>query len=262
MTSTASVQSSTNLHSSSMVESIPASRSNSDVSEYMESYLNADNRRVFRCKICSKTLTRGYSLKIHLDIHFGIKRYPCEECGQRFTSRQYLKEHTFIHSGEKPYVCPIAGCNRTFRQRGKMCLHRRKVHRIILKTRSGQVLNSTPKSDVSSNETVKVENGNCINELHQADSSQQRQEESTETEMTGQLVSSSQSRIMTQSDFHASLANDNQPASVDFPMLDALMESSSVIHMLGSRILPMPSTLILTSEDRYAGVTSWKNGHY
>mmetsp|Transcript_64466 Transcript_64466/g.74027 ORF Transcript_64466/g.74027 Transcript_64466/m.74027 type:complete len:218 (-) Transcript_64466:566-1219(-) len=84
----------------------------------------------YQCKICNKVLTRESTAKHHLRIHFNIKKYECEVCSRRFTMKQYLVEHRYTHTQERPYKCKFPGCNRTFRQRGKLSIHRRE-HRQV-----------------------------------------------------------------------------------------------------------------------------------
>ncbi len=44
---------------------------------------------------------------------------------------QYLEEHEYTHTGEKPYVCGINGCAETFRQRGKLSIHKKNAHNSV-----------------------------------------------------------------------------------------------------------------------------------
>lgn len=41
---------------------------------------------------------------------------------------QYLEEHEYTHTGAKPFVCDINNCAETFRQRGKLSIHRKNAH--------------------------------------------------------------------------------------------------------------------------------------
>eukprot|EP00357_Protocruzia_adherens_P004413 CAMPEP_0115019300 /NCGR_PEP_ID=MMETSP0216-20121206/29356_1 /TAXON_ID=223996 /ORGANISM="Protocruzia adherens, Strain Boccale" /LENGTH=303 /DNA_ID=CAMNT_0002390733 /DNA_START=105 /DNA_END=1017 /DNA_ORIENTATION=+ len=73
---------------------------------------------------CGKFYTRIYTLNKHLPTH-GTRKHVCEECGKKFSLKQYLKEHKLTHTGERPYKCTYAGCTRTFRQRGKLSIHKK-----------------------------------------------------------------------------------------------------------------------------------------
>ena len=64
-------------------------------------------------------------MKRHKVVHTKDKNFECEYCGRRFALSQYLKEHVYIHTNDKPYICGIEGCTRSFRQTGKLSLHRR-----------------------------------------------------------------------------------------------------------------------------------------
>eukprot|EP00347_Sterkiella_histriomuscorum_P003085 403365648 len=47
---------------------------------------------------------------------------------QAFSLPQYLEEHEYTHTGAKPFVCGINNCAETFRQRGKLSIHRKNAH--------------------------------------------------------------------------------------------------------------------------------------
>lgn len=76
-----------------------------------------------------KVLATTFSLRRHIDLkHRKQKNHIWKYCGKRFSLLQYLKEHILIHTQETPFVCNINGCTQAFRQRAKLCAHR-KTHR-------------------------------------------------------------------------------------------------------------------------------------
>ena len=77
-------------------------------------------------KGCDRIFTTKFSLKRHLLVHSQRKPLECQFCGKKFALAQYLTEHVFTHTRETPYVCNINGCTRSFRQRGKLSLHRQR----------------------------------------------------------------------------------------------------------------------------------------
>ena len=84
-------------------------------------------RRPYECNYpeCDKTFTTRFSLSRHIHTHASAKQFICVICYKKFSLGQYLKEHTYIHTGQKPFKCPQEGCTRTFRQAGKLSLHKR-----------------------------------------------------------------------------------------------------------------------------------------
>lgn len=49
-----------------------------------------------------------------------------------FALPQYLKEHQYTHTNQQPFVCGVDDCLESFRQRGKLSLHRR-THEVFKK---------------------------------------------------------------------------------------------------------------------------------
>jgi uncharacterized Zn-finger protein len=74
---------------------------------------------------CNKEYSTKFALQRHLYTHSGIKAFKCKYCPKSFSLQQYLQEHEHTHTKAKPFVCGIDGCSESFRQRGKLCLHRR-----------------------------------------------------------------------------------------------------------------------------------------
>jgi hypothetical protein len=58
---------------------------------------------------------------------------------------QYLEEHEYTHTGEKPFVCGINGCPETFRQRGKLSIHKKNSHPEAAGGGEGQMMGSNYK---------------------------------------------------------------------------------------------------------------------
>eukprot|EP00347_Sterkiella_histriomuscorum_P004435 403360469 len=81
----------------------------------------------FDCQFpgCKKCFTTKFSLKRHYYIHSRRKTFNCEYCDKVFALPQYLREHQYTHTNQQPFVCGVDGCTESFRQRGKLSLHRR-----------------------------------------------------------------------------------------------------------------------------------------
>ena len=60
----------------------------------------------FVCDICGKVMADKPTLKLHKNIHMGIKTKVCQHCGKAFSRACHLKAHILhVHSKERPYQC-------------------------------------------------------------------------------------------------------------------------------------------------------------
>lgn len=75
------------------------------------------------CSVCGKKLKNEYSLKYHMELHSGTKRFMCTVCGKSFSKSDTFKCHMRTHSGEKPYKCTT--CGKCFSQRTPLVIHQR-----------------------------------------------------------------------------------------------------------------------------------------
>jgi uncharacterized Zn-finger protein len=81
---------------------------------------------------CGKEFSSRFCLKRHyMTIHMKFKKFECNVCSRTFAQKQYLVEHLNIHTQFHPYTCQIDGCNQKFKQRSRLCLHRKQVHGIF-----------------------------------------------------------------------------------------------------------------------------------
>ena len=76
-------------------------------------------------KDCGKSFTNKHSLKRHKVTHDPNKKYKCDICSKAFSLPQYLKEHKIVHTGERPFSCDFPGCYKSFRQAGKLSIHKK-----------------------------------------------------------------------------------------------------------------------------------------
>ena len=86
--------------------------------------MNTSEKFICTHQGCHKEYSTKFALRRHFLTHSGVKPFKCTLCSKSFMLEQYLSEHMNVHSKAKPFECGINGCKETFRQRGKLCLHR------------------------------------------------------------------------------------------------------------------------------------------
>ncbi|XP_027232681.2 zinc finger protein 585A [Penaeus vannamei] len=68
-----------------------------------------NKERPYTCSFCTKGFYRPHDLKMHLNLHLGIKSNVCHVCGRQFSHPSNLIRHQRLHTGIKPYVCFTCG---------------------------------------------------------------------------------------------------------------------------------------------------------
>ena len=72
----------------------------------------------YRCNICDKRFTQLGSLKAHIDLHKGEKKYLCPICGRAFTQKTNLDTHVLRHNkSNRQFKCDY--CHHSFFTKGK-----------------------------------------------------------------------------------------------------------------------------------------------
>lgn len=95
----------------------------------------------FVCAVCSEAFSALSSLKIHERKHTGERPFVCKFCKKAFADCSTHKQHVRIHTGEKPYRCHL--CDRRTAQAGNLKSHYRHYHKIIVKSVSMYVDQTT-----------------------------------------------------------------------------------------------------------------------
>ncbi|PIK55998.1 hypothetical protein BSL78_07091 [Apostichopus japonicus] len=79
-----------------------------------------------KCSLCSKTFTRRYNLKIHVEKHYGNFQHKCVVCGSGFTKKSSLSKHILKHSAKQSTKlrgqCDI--CSKVFTRKYSARVHR------------------------------------------------------------------------------------------------------------------------------------------
>ncbi|XP_039282979.1 uncharacterized protein LOC111044678 isoform X2 [Nilaparvata lugens] len=67
------------------------------------------------CHICHKICLKG-SLRNHMVVHSGVKKYACSSCGKRFFSKWNMKLHMWVHASRSsmPHKCTVKSCKASF----------------------------------------------------------------------------------------------------------------------------------------------------
>ncbi|XP_073538797.1 uncharacterized protein [Phyllobates terribilis] len=59
-----------------------------------------------KCKLCEKTFASSTELRLHTNVHMGIKPHKCSECDMAYRTAADLQRHTrSVHDLEKPFQC-------------------------------------------------------------------------------------------------------------------------------------------------------------
>nr|XP_054931101.1 uncharacterized protein LOC126538992 [Dermacentor andersoni] len=78
--------------------------------------------RSHECSTCGRDFTSRQSLKHHLVLHTGEKKYTCPICGLKFALKIGVTRHLRVHTSEMQYACPLCPskfCRRTSLERHK-----------------------------------------------------------------------------------------------------------------------------------------------
>ncbi|XP_038056257.1 zinc finger protein 62 homolog [Patiria miniata] len=57
---------------------------------------------VVTCRVCHKSFSHGYALKLHLMMHASETQYKCRQCTRCFSSKKALKKHVESHVSHHP----------------------------------------------------------------------------------------------------------------------------------------------------------------
>ena len=108
--------------------STPVSSSPQGETSNMFLQLAKSGESPFTCHICGKTLSTLYTLRNHIQNHYGHKPFSCDECDKTFSIKTHLITHKRVHTGEKPYICQC--CGKHFQRYSAVQRHLLFVHKV------------------------------------------------------------------------------------------------------------------------------------
>lgn len=86
----------------------------------------AEGEKKYACTICTKSFTRLYGLRYHMNKHIDVKKYLCYKCGKRFHTCGGLNQHLRSHKDIAQFKCGF--CNKTYKSRQSLRDHFRVAH--------------------------------------------------------------------------------------------------------------------------------------
>lgn len=91
-----------------------------------EQPLRKEGEKRYACTVCSKSFTRIYGLRYHMNKHTGIRKYLCPKCGKRFFTSNGLTQHSISHKDVAQFKCGF--CHKTYKSRQSLKEHFRVAH--------------------------------------------------------------------------------------------------------------------------------------
>ncbi|MCP3665703.1 MAG: C2H2-type zinc finger protein, partial [Gammaproteobacteria bacterium] len=74
-------------------------------------------------EICARNFTRSDNLKIHQQVHNGLRPFSCKACSKSFKQSDDLNRHILVHTSERPFNCEV--CSKSFKKSGTLAIHLR-----------------------------------------------------------------------------------------------------------------------------------------
>jgi len=79
--------------------------------------------RRYTCQDCGGWYKTSSSLKKHIrSVHAKEKNHVCSMCGKVFSGSNHLQDHRLVHTNERPYHCET--CNKAFKTKFHLDVHR------------------------------------------------------------------------------------------------------------------------------------------
>ncbi|KAM5349634.1 hypothetical protein ACJ41O_006139 [Fusarium nematophilum] len=92
--------------------------------------LTHSDESAMACDVCNEVLPNRSSLLEHKNrMHNPKNKYVCDICEARLFSPGQLREHMSVHSDARPVACDFPGCTKTYKTKGGLNQHQRRIHR-------------------------------------------------------------------------------------------------------------------------------------
>ena len=120
-----------------------------------------DNNMVkkYRCGFCDQRFKRKGDLKQHELVHSGVKPFQCGKCDAKFAHSGTRNRHELVHSKEKTHPC--GKCGKTFARADNKNRHERVCRKVPAVAATGSGVN--PPADTEHNS---IDGGNTWNLLY------------------------------------------------------------------------------------------------
>ncbi|CAB3220483.1 unnamed protein product [Arctia plantaginis] len=85
-----------------------------------------EGEKRYSCTLCTKSFTRLYGLRYHMNKHTNVKKYLCSKCGKTFYTSGGLNQHLRSHRDVAQFKCGF--CHKTYKSRQSLKEHFRVAH--------------------------------------------------------------------------------------------------------------------------------------